>query len=194
MNVYVVLSRSTTVLSRAIRWATGAEFTHAALALDPGLEHMFSFGRRRAGNPFVGCFKRERLDDELYRRMPVLPGAVIEVPATPRQRVAVEASIARFTVDSDAYSYNHAGLLGQGSEDSTRFVCSEFVYHVLRDAGVCDLGMPRWKVSPQTLLRVPGDVVFRGDLKGYRPGPTPHAPAMATAPLTSDRTRVRIAA
>lgn len=194
MNVYVVLSRSTTVLSRAIRLATGAEFTHAALALDPDLEHMFSFGRRRAGNPFVGCFKRERLDDELYRRMPVLPGVVIEVPVTSRQREAVETRVARFALDSDTYSYNVAGLLGRGSEDSTRFVCSEFVYHVLRDADVCDLGMPRWKVSPQTLLRVPGQVVFRGDLKNYRPRPMPPAPEMAGAPLTFDRTHVRMAA
>ncbi|MCK0115530.1 hypothetical protein MWU57_00640 [Isoptericola sp. S6320L] len=181
MNVYVVLSCSTTVLSRAIRWATGAEFTHAALALDPELEDMFSFGRRRAGNPFVGCFKRERIDDELYRRMPVLPGAVIEVPVTAQQREVVDAQVARFALDSGAYSYNHAGLVGRGSESSTRFVCSEFVYHVLRSAGVCDLGVPRWKVSPQMLLRVPGDMVFRGDLKQYRP-------------LTLDGTRVRIAA
>ncbi|WP_407317748.1 hypothetical protein UQW22_14255 [Isoptericola halotolerans] len=197
MNVYVVLSRSTTVLSRAIRLVTGAEVTHAALALDPGLERMFSFGRRRAGNPFVGCFKRERIDDELYRAMATLPGVVLRVPVTPQQHEAIRVQVAQFAIDRDRYSYNLSGLVGRGSEGSPRFVCSEFVYHVLRGAGVCDLAVPRWKVRPQTLLRVPGEVVFRGDLKTYGPASAAApcavgAVASAHRTLTGDRTRVRI--
>ncbi|MFE5337085.1 hypothetical protein ACFQ8E_14330 [Isoptericola sp. NPDC056573] len=183
MSIYVVLSRSSTVLSRTIRLATRDEYTHAALALDADLELMFSFGRRRASNPFVGCFKRERLDDDLYRGMDRLPGVVLEVPVTPRQRDAVGARVAEFLLDSHTYAYNApglvTGLLGRGSEDDRRFFCSEFVYHVLRDAGVCDLGVPRWKVRPQTLLAVPGTVVYRGDLKRYRPSDLAAAPVPA---------------
>jgi len=180
VSIYVVLSRSSTVLSRTIRLATRDEYTHAALALDADLELMFSFGRRRASNPFVGCFKRERLDDDLYRGMDRLPGVVIEVAVTPEQRDAVAESVAQFLLDGHLYAYNApglvTGLLGRGSEDSRRFFCSEFVYHVLRDAGVCDLGVPRWKVRPQTLLDVPGTVVYRGDLKRYRPADVAQAP------------------
>lgn len=183
VSIYVVLSRSSTVLSRTIRLATRDEYTHAALALDADLELMFSFGRRRASNPFVGCFKRERLDDELYRGMDRLPGVVMEVPVTPRQRDAVGARVAEFLLDSHTYAYNApglvTGLLGRGSEDDRRFFCSEFVYHVLRDAGVCDLGVPRWKVRPQTLLDVPGTVVYRGDLKRYRAADLDTAPIPA---------------
>ncbi|WP_139820901.1 hypothetical protein [Krasilnikoviella flava] len=185
MSIYVVLSRSSTVLSRTIRLATRDEYTHAALALDADLELMFSFGRRRASNPFVGCFKRERLDDDLYRGMDRLPGVVIEVPVTPQQRDAVGASVAEFLLDGHRYAYNApglvTGLLGRGSEDDRRFFCSEFVYHVLRDAGVCDLGVPRWKVRPQSLLSLPGTVVFRGDLKRYRAADLAQAPVPALA-------------
>ncbi len=80
VNVYVVLSRSRTVLSRTIALATRDEFTHSSLALDQGLDLMFSFGRRRAGNPFVGCFRRERFDDGLYRGMDVVPGSCSRCP------------------------------------------------------------------------------------------------------------------
>lgn len=183
VSIYVVLSRSSTVLSRTIRLATRDEYTHAALALDADLELMFSFGRRRASNPFVGCFKRERLDDDLYRGMDRLPGVVLEVPVTEAQRDAVGARVAEFLLDSHTYAYNApglvTGLLGRGSEDDRRFFCSEFVYHVLRDAGVCDLGIPRWKVRPQTLLRVPGKVVYSGDLKRYRSSDLAAAPVPA---------------
>ncbi|MGF0116900.1 hypothetical protein ACQFYA_11305 [Promicromonospora sp. Marseille-Q5078] len=184
MSIYVVLSRSSTVLSRTIRLATRDEYTHAALALDADLELMFSFGRRRASNPFVGCFKRERLDDDLYRHMPELPGIVLEVPVTPQQREAVCAQVAEVLLDSHTYTYNApglvSGLFGRGSEDDRRFFCSEFVYQMLHGAGVCDLGVPRWKVRPQTLLQVPGEVVFRGDLKRFA---APRDPARAAASL-----------
>ncbi|MCB7135739.1 hypothetical protein [Cellulosimicrobium marinum] len=171
MNIYLVLSKSRTVLSRTIALATRDDFTHASIALDPGLDLMFSFGRRRAANPFVGCFRRERFDEGLYRGMDTVPGAVIEIPVTAQQHEAVCARISEFLLDSHAYSYNATGLvsvlIGRGSEDDTRFFCSEFVYHVLHGAGVCDLGVARWQVRPQMLLDVPGDVVFRGDLKEY---------------------------
>jgi hypothetical protein len=190
VNIYLVLSRSRTVLSRTIALATRDEFTHASLALDPGLDLMFSFARRRANNPFVGCFKRERLDDGLYRGMDVVPGLVLEIPVTPDQHAVVCARISEFLLDSHAYSYKKTGLVsvltGRGSEDDTRFVCSEFVYHVLHGAGVCDLGVARWQVRPQMLLDLPGEVVFRGDLKEYaarhRPGGVPTAPALTFAP------------
>jgi hypothetical protein len=195
VSVYVVLSRSTTVPSRVIRMVTGDEYTHASLALDPGLELMFSFGRRRVLNPFAGCFKRERFDDALYQGMDVLPGLVLEVPVTTAQRDAVRARVAEILLDGHTYRYNFPGALARGRvgrEDDRRYFCSEFVYDVLRGAGVCDLGVPRATVRPQTLLQLPGTVVYRGNLKEYRP--PAGAPVTAVPALTWDRTHVRIAA
>jgi len=75
-KIYVILSRSTTVLSRLIHHFKGDEYTHAALALDKELNYMFSFGRRRPGNPFVGCFKHEKLNEGVYKNAPTLPGII----------------------------------------------------------------------------------------------------------------------
>ncbi|MBO0610508.1 hypothetical protein [Myceligenerans salitolerans] len=170
--VYVVLSRSSTVPSRLIGVVTGDRLTHAALALDPGLEYMFGFGRRSPANPLSGCFRRERLDDPLYERLGSLPGLVLEVPVTPVQHDAIRAQVEAFLLDGHRYRYNFAGLLdhvtGRTREDAYRFFCSEFVYHVLYQAGVCDLRVPRGQVRPQTLLSLPGRVVFDGDLLRYR--------------------------
>lgn len=70
--LYVVLARSNTILSRLIHVIKEDEYTHAALSLDRDLEYMFSFGRRSANNPFIGCFKRERLDEGLYAHCPAV--------------------------------------------------------------------------------------------------------------------------
>lgn len=174
--MYVVLSRSGTVPSRLIGAMTGDRLTHAALALDPDLEYMFGFGRRGVTNPLSGCFRRERLDDPLYERMGSLPGLVLEVPVTRAQHDMVRAQVEEFLLDGHRYRYNFAGLLhhvtGRSREDAYRFFCSEFVYHVLYQAGVCDLNIPRSQVRPQTLLSLPGRVMFDGDLltRGARAG------------------------
>jgi hypothetical protein len=174
-HLYIVLSRSETALSRMIRAVKGDEYTHAALALDAGLEYMFSFGRRRAYNPFVGCFKRERIGEALCGAYAEFPGAVIELPVSGAQYGNAVALIEAFLLDSHLYGYNYLGLmgnlLGRSHRIGTRFFCSEFVYHVLHKSGVCDLGKPRGLVRPQDLMSVKGRVIFRGDLKEYASPP-----------------------
>lgn len=44
--VYVVLTRTNTVISRLIQLFKKDEFTHAAISLDRDLANMYSFGRK----------------------------------------------------------------------------------------------------------------------------------------------------
>jgi hypothetical protein len=177
--VYAVLSKSPTILSRAIHGIKGDGYTHAALSLDRHLDFMFSFGRRRAYNPFIGCFKRESMNEGIYKNIAVLPGAVLEIPVTREQYDAVCRHVGKFLLDAHTYSYNYFGLMGNligvARKDNKRFFCSEFVYHILHESGVCDLGIPRGMVRPQTLLHLRGRVIFEGDLKTYGAGRAPAA-------------------
>ncbi|MDR1206586.1 MAG: hypothetical protein LBL26_14095 [Peptococcaceae bacterium] len=179
--VYVILSRSQTLLSRAIRALNGDQYTHAAISLDRRLEYMFSFGRRRACNPFVGCFKRESMDEGIYKAYHRIPGVVLEIPVTQSQYERIHLEIESFLLNSHNYDYNVSGLLGYmfntAWEDDSRFFCSEFVYHILRKSGVCDWGKPRGSVRPQNLLNLNGRLIFEGNLKEY-------AYADAALPLT----------
>ena len=171
-SVYVVISRSKSVLSGAIMALTGDRYTHAALALDKELEFMYSFGRRRISNPFVGCFKRERLDDRFYTRHTRLPGVVFEIPVGQKQFQGVLDDIKVFLDDKDSYGFNVWGMITANfrkkeTERGKKFFCSEFVYYVLRKNGLCDLGMPRSAVRPQHLLMIDYPAIFEGDLLRY---------------------------
>lgn len=174
-KIYVVLTRSTTVLSQLIHYFKGDEYTHAALAFDRELNYMFSFGRRRPGNPFVGCFKRERLNEGVYKNASALPGVIIEIPVSPSQYGHISGQIETFLLNSHLYSYNYLGLAGnlfnRTHQDSRHFFCSEFVYHVLNRGGVCDLKMPRGRVHPQDLMKLGGEIIFKGNLMEYRQQP-----------------------
>lgn len=178
-NVYIVLSRSNTILSQAIHLIKGDKYTHAALSLDRDLKHMFSFGRRWTYNPFVGCFRRENLNEGIYKSHVYLPGTVIQVPVSPEQYESVTHHIDNFMLDSVDYGYNYWGLFvnlfgnpfGGPLEDNERFFCSEFVYYVLNGSGVCDLGLHRGFIRPQDLLRLNGKIIFEGNLMKYHCNP-----------------------
>lgn len=171
-SIYIVLSQSRTLLAQTVKLFTGDQYTHSALSLDENLEYMFSFGRRWARNPFIGCFKHESLDDDLYSSYSVLPGAVIRFPVSYEQYLGIKSQLWSFLLDGHKFSYNYSGLIGnivgKGCENHTKFFCSEFVYHVLRESGVCDLRKPRYLIRPQDLLGMGGELIYEGDLKRYR--------------------------
>jgi hypothetical protein len=135
---------------------------------------MFSFGRRWARNPFIGCFKHESLDDDFYSSHSFLPGAVIQFPVSDEQYAGIKSQLWDFLLDSHKFGYNYAGLIGnvvgKGYGSHRRFFCSEFVYHVLRENGVRDAYKPRYMIRPQDLLGLGGKLIFEGDLKTYRSG------------------------
>ena len=55
-KIYIILTHTGTFLSRVIKAFTGNKFTHVSIALDRNMEYMYSFGRLRPYNPFLGGF------------------------------------------------------------------------------------------------------------------------------------------
>lgn len=171
-HLYIVLTRTGTVLSRMIGFVTNDDFTHAAISLDENLNQMYSFGRKKVYNPFVGSFIKENLDEGIYGMCPNLQGVVIEVDVSRQQYNKAVDLIEEFINNSSIYKYNYMGLidglLNNEACYSDRFLCSEFVYYILNSCGAADLNIPRNLVRPQTLLDVEGRIVFRGNLKNMK--------------------------
>ncbi len=171
-KIYVVLSRTKTTLSRMISYVKKKDYTHAAISLDDKLNYMYSFGRKYAINPFLGCFKHEDLDSGLYGYYSELPGVIIEVSVSMEQYEKIVENIQYFLKHRKQYTYNVLGLVGNainmpmGSDLS--FFCSEFVYYILNESGVCNFDKPRELVCPHDFFKLQGRIVFRGNLKEYR--------------------------
>lgn len=167
--LYIVLVRSPSIVSHLIHLVTRDKYTHAALALDKDLQEMYSFARKYSYNPFVGRFKHERLDEGLYRRAERLPGVVLELEVSPEQYRKAQGIIQEFIFNSSRYKYNCRGLLygllNKPTRRDDRFLCSQFVYHVLHSCGLADFGLPENLVKPVDFLNLPVRVVYEGDLK-----------------------------
>ena len=134
---------------------------------------MFSFGRRHARNPFLGCFKQEHLHRGLYALQRQIPGVIMELTVTDQQYRQVQKIVAGFQQNSQQYGYNYLGLLGGLLHTrlgrKNRYLCSQFVYQVLYLCGICDFGKPPELVRPQELIHIDSRVVYQGNLKCYEP-------------------------
>jgi hypothetical protein len=168
-SLYIVLTRTSTIVSRLIGFSTGDYYTHAAISLDKELKNMYSFARKYSYNPFIGRFKKENINLGAYRFGESLPGIIIELKTTKEQYEKVLSLLEEFILQPDRYKYNYKGLFygltNRAVNSSDRFLCSEFVYYILYNSGIVDFGIAPNLVRPQYFLNLEGEVVFQGDLR-----------------------------
>lgn len=168
-NLFIVLTRTSTVISKLIRFTTGDYYTHVAISLDKELKNMYSFGRKYTYNPFFGRFKQESISQGAYRFGKTLPGIIIKIDVSKEQYNKAVNLLEQFIYQPYLYKYNYKGLFygltNKACYSTNRFLCSEFVYYVLCNCGIASLNIPGNLVRPQHLLYLNGEVVFKGDLR-----------------------------
>ncbi len=168
-SIYVVLTRTNTVISRLIRYFTKDEYTHASISLDKELKYMYSFGRKWTYNPFIGGFKHENIDQGAYKFSKKLPGVIIELNVSEEQYFRAKRILNEFIYNSSDYKYNYLGLINSIMHKENyydyRFLCSEFVYYVLNESNIINFDKPRNLVRPQDFLKLEGNIIYEGDLR-----------------------------
>lgn len=168
-HLYIVLTRTNTVLSRLIHFIKNDEYTHAAISLDKNLCQMYSFGRKYVYNPFLGRFRHEGLNEGVYKLCKTVPGIIMELEISQEQYERIEDLLEQFILNSNYYKYNYKGLIfgliNKPMQEDDTFLCSEFVYHLLKESEIADLNISRNLVRPQSLLDIKSKVVYKGDLK-----------------------------
>jgi hypothetical protein len=169
MHLYIVLTRTDTVISRLIQLIKNDEYTHASISLDKELNYMYSFSRRNTYNPFIGRFRKEDINEGLYKLCDTLQGVIIEVEVSREQHEKAKALLDHFITNSSYYKYNYMGLLynllNKPASRDDRFLCSEFVYHILKESGIADFNISKNLVRPQDLAGIEGRIVYKGNLK-----------------------------
>lgn len=166
-RLYILLVRTNTFLSNLIHIVKGDTYTHAAIALDKDLKEMYSFGRKRYYNPFIGCFRREDINTGLYKIYQTSPCKIIEIEVTEEQYGKARNIIDQFKNSDQISKYNYIGLLFSLLNKETfnnRFLCSEFVYYVLRESGIVDFNKPKNLVRPMNFLDIPNNEIFKGEI------------------------------
>lgn len=171
-KIYIVLTRTNSVMSNMIKCIKKDKYTHAAISFDKDLNHMYGFSRKYTYNPLIGVFKKEDINKGLYKLQKDLPGVIIEVEITEKQYTILQTILDEFILEKDKYKYNTKGLfyalLNKEIKVNDKFLCSEFVYYLLKEINLIDWDMSSNLVRPVHLVNVPGKVVFEGNLKDLR--------------------------
>lgn len=173
-NLYVVLCKTETILSRIISKITGDWYTHASISLDDDLRTMYSFGRLWAHNPWIGGFVKESIEHGTMHRFRGADSLVMQVEVSDEKYHEIANYITNMYDKRKKYKYNYWGLflskwkVRVRSLKSNRFFCSEFVTDCLERFGIINRGELGQVVRPMELLQLyfngKGKVIYRGAL------------------------------
>jgi hypothetical protein len=170
-NIYVVVSKTGSIVSRLIGRATGDPYTHASIALDDSLEPMYSFGRIYTNNPVIGGFVKESVNYGSMKKFRTAEIVVIQLKVENEQYAEINEYIDAMYRQRKKYHYNYIGFFlakfGLHIHRDNYFYCSEFVKDLLTRFHIIEEKQFSKVVRPVELLNVEGTVVYQGKLCEY---------------------------
>lgn len=172
-HLYVILSQTGTALNRVITAVTKEGLGHASLSFQDDLHIMYSFGRRRPNNPFLGGFVKESPDFGTFRRFKKTYAEVFAFEVEDETYYAMLAYVENMYREREKYHYNYKGLFlasfGIPHEQNLCYYCSEFVAKMLVKFGIVPEDTFSGIIRPMDLYALPGAIpVYAGKLSAFR--------------------------
>ena len=170
-KIYVILSYTGTILSKIIKLKTGAEYTHASIALDENLRQMYSFGRVYPGIAFIGGFVRESRHFGTFKRFKNTQVCIYELEITDKKYEEVKELIFYMKKNKKKYRFNLLGLILAGinkkSTKENKFYCAEFVKYILQKANIDVSNLPE-VIKPEDFKNLKkSNIIYVGYLRKY---------------------------
>lgn len=166
MKVYLLLTDTGTMFTRMIKLYTKKPYNHASIVFDEHFTEVYSFGRKRPRNPFIGGFVNEDLRHDLFKNARC---AIYSFDATAMQIEKMKVFIKKIEIEKHRYRYNLLGLItfiiNKPYHRKHAFFCSEFVAQVLEEGGISRFEKPISLVSPNDLQSLKNlQLEFEGQL------------------------------
>ncbi|MCD4839412.1 hypothetical protein LRS37_11060 [Neobacillus sedimentimangrovi] len=169
MEVYVLLTDTKTTLSKTIGLFTKQSLNHVSISFDQQLREIYSFGRKKPNNPFLGGFIREQINQDLFENA---IGAVYRCSVTEEQFQRMKKFVQAIEEERHSYRYNFIGLFGvlfnQPIKREKAYFCSQFVSAVFQSGDVIIADKPDMLVTPNDFINCPHlQLVYEGPLCDY---------------------------
>lgn len=168
-QIYIVLSDTGTLFTRLIKLYTKKPYNHASISFDHHLEETYSFGRKSAGNPFIGGFVKENTQGSLFNQADC---AIYSCTVTNIQMKRMKHYVHRIEANKHLYKYNFLGLfallINKQIKRDRAFFCSQFVATLLDRCDVIHFDKPLTFVTPYDLQAAPKvKLIYQGKLAEY---------------------------
>lgn len=158
-SVYLLLTRSGTILSRLIHLATLDEFTHVAISSDITLNNLYSFSRKYARLPLPAGFTIESAHGGYIGRHPQMKCALYELRVSDDVYARINRKIDAMLTSPEKYQYSLLGVLfcafGHELRRRRHYFCSQFVGEILGKSGAVALPKPAGLMRPSDYPNLP---------------------------------------
>lgn len=170
-KIYLILTHTGTTLSTIIKCYTKDEFSHVSIALDKELNSMYSFGRLRPNNPFIGGFVHEGIDFGTFKRFKNTQSEIYSLEIADNKYEKIKEEIKKFESNKEKYKFNIIGLFAVSINKKIHykdtFYCAEFVKYLFEKVKI-DNNLPDI-IRPQDFKKLKDiELVYSGKLKDYK--------------------------
>jgi len=146
--IYVVLSSTGSAAGELIRTVTKKDYSHASLSFDAGLKTLLSYN---GGNNIFAPGMNPELLKFFYKKKNANL-LIYKIKASRKQKQAVLDEVRK--IDKEGSSYNLIGLLLPYSHKENIMFCSQFVYNVLKKAGLAYFEKETCDVKPMDFIEL----------------------------------------
>lgn len=169
MRVYLVLTATSSLLSKTIKLYTKASYNHASIALTPDLDDLSSFGRKEMQNPFIGGFVKEDISHEFFLNARC---TIYSCRISFDEYLKIKQELNYFHQNKEQLRYNLLGLIALAVkidyQRTNAFFCSEFIATVLENSGIYHFNKKPHMITPQDLQRLPNFThIYTGTISNY---------------------------
>lgn len=134
-SIYILLTKSDTIISKAIHLATSDQYTHVSISFDSSLQPLYSFSRKYIHLPLPAGIRHEPLSEGFYKKYHYIPCALYELRVNDEIYHNAKVITENMLKESKSYKFNVLGLvlckLNIPYDRKNYYFCSEFVSEVL---------------------------------------------------------------
>ena len=161
-KVYLMFSRSNTLLSKAIYKRTKEPYTHVAISTDENFREFYSFGRRYTNFMLPAGFAKESPFDGLYKKNQDINIKIVSININKHQFNKINNTIEMMYKNRFKYKYDILGLMFCNknitlNRQNYKF-CSQFVSEILNMNEIIDFEKGSKHIRPS-------EIAFRDEFK-----------------------------
>ena len=158
-TIYILLTRSGTLLSKLVYAVTGASYTHASMAFDEELNCLYSSTRKNGYTMFPAGPSKEYLNKGVFRLRGDAPCALYALEVTDEAYVRARRRAEHMMARGELYRFNTLGLilcaLHIRWQRRRHYFCSQFVSEVLEKSGAMELPKDSTLMHPNDYTQLP---------------------------------------
>jgi inositol transport system substrate-binding protein len=156
-DIYVLLTRSRTWISRLIGLTTSDKYTHASISFDENLSTMYSFSRKYTYTPLPANIQTELLYEGFYKRHNKIPCALYKITVEDEIYDKAKRDVENFLKNKKRYGFNIIGLFccrfGIKYRRKNKYFCSQFVSHILKENDALHIDKDETLVRPNDFTK-----------------------------------------